>query len=131
TLNEGNHALLVEYFENDLDASIMLWWDNGGAFPDWRGEYWDNASFDGLPVIVRNDPAVNFRWEFEPPDPRLPADNFSIRWSRQENVPAGTYRFSMNAAGPVRVFVDGEVIIDRWFEDDSGQTLTAERSLSG
>lgn len=131
TLDEGNHALLVEYFENDLDASIMLWWDNGGAFPDWRGEYWDNASFDGLPVIVRNDPAVNFRWEFEPPDPRLPADNFSIRWSRQENVPAGTYRFSMNAAGPVRVFVDGEIIIDRWFEDDSGQTLTAERSLSG
>jgi hypothetical protein len=131
TLNEGNHTLRVEYFENDLDASIMLWWDSGGTFPDWRGEYWDNASFEGLPVIVRNDPAVNFRWQFEPPDPRLPADNFSIRWSRQENVPAGTYRFSMNAAGPVRVFVDGEVVIDRWFEDDAGQTLTAERSLSG
>ena len=60
---------------------------------DWRGEYYNNPHLDGAPILVRNDVSVNFDWGSGSPGPGIPADNFSARWSRSVNFPAGTYRF--------------------------------------
>ena len=52
---------------------------------DWLGEYFSNIDFQGTPVLVRNDPAINFNWGSGSPDPLVPADNFSARWTRTLN----------------------------------------------
>lgn len=84
------------------------------SFPDWRGEYFANESLSGDPVVVRNDPAIDFNWVEGSPDPRLPADRFSTRWTRQIEFVEGTYRFVLSADDGVRLWIDGQLIVDEW-----------------
>jgi hypothetical protein len=49
---------------------------------DWRGEYYANADLIGEPALVRRDAAINFDWGTAAPRPGIPADGFSVRWTR-------------------------------------------------
>ncbi|MHB1318128.1 MAG: PA14 domain-containing protein [Anaerolineae bacterium] len=80
----------------------------------WRGEYWDNASFAGAPVITRNDEAVTFNWGYNAPASRVPADHFSVRWSRRVSFAGGLYNLSTRYDDAVRLWVDGIPVIDLW-----------------
>lgn len=92
---------------------------------DWRGEYYGNQNLNGTPLLVRNDVAVNFDWGASGPAPGLPADGFSARWSRDASFAAGPYRFYVRVDDGVRLWLDGSLLIDRWY--DSAPTLyTAE-----
>ncbi len=81
---------------------------------DWRGEYFDNANLLGTPVLVRNDKDINFNWGSGSPDPSVPADYFSVRWTRTLNFEGRVYRFSAQVDDGVRVYVDTNLIIDEW-----------------
>jgi PKD repeat protein/uncharacterized protein YraI len=85
-------------------------------FSGWRGEYFDNRDLQGDPVLVRDDAKINFDWRRGSPDPNVPNDNFSARWTISRELPAGTYRFSAWADDGVRVWVDDQMIIDDWRE---------------
>jgi hypothetical protein len=78
----------------------------------WGGQYWDNTTLTGDPVLERVDPAINFSWGNNAPDPRLPADGFSVRWKRKISVIEGRYRISVQADDGVRVYVDSVLLID-------------------
>jgi hypothetical protein len=128
----GDHSLRLEYYERSGDAAVHLWWENitATAYPDWKGEYWSNRDFQGSPVLVRNDPAINFFWYDQSPAPGISADNFSVRWSRQVNFDPGLYRFYAEADDGIRVFIDGHPIINEW-HGSSNATYTADVALSG
>jgi PA14 domain len=49
----------------------------------------------------------------------LGADNFSPRWSRRFNFAAGSYRFSVTGNDGVRLYIDGQLKIDKWFDQDA------------
>ncbi|MFN8458375.1 MAG: PKD domain-containing protein [Anaerolineae bacterium] len=83
---------------------------------DWRGEYFNNKDLSGSPVFVRNDPAISFDWGLGSPDPRIPNDYFSVRWTRNVNFSAGTYRFYTRVDDGVRLWVDGALLINQWRE---------------
>jgi hypothetical protein len=99
----------------------------GGGVPTgpWYGEYWNNTGQSGLPVAVRNDAAINFSWGFGSPDPtRVFADNFSARWTRQINFDGGIYRFGVQADDGFRLYVDGNLVMDRFgFEGNGSQAV--------
>ena len=95
----------------------------------WRGEYYKNRDLTGAAVLVRDDAAVNFDWGTSAPAAGLPADGFSVRWSRTLSFQGGIYRFYARADDGVRVWLDGQLIIDQWHET-SGATYAAERTLS-
>ncbi|MBC8448822.1 MAG: SH3 domain-containing protein [Chloroflexi bacterium] len=94
----------------------------------WRGEYFNNLSLVGVPVLVRNDTAVSFDWGYASPAADLPMDRFSVRWSRTLSFAGGSYRFYARSDDGVRVWLDGELIVDQW-RDASGATYSAERAL--
>lgn len=94
----------------------------------WRGEYFDNPNLTGAPVLVREDESVDFLWGTGPPAPQLPADRFSVRWTRVVPLDEGTYNFYAFADDGVRVWVDGVLIIDEWHEG-RGATYVTERAL--
>jgi PKD repeat protein len=96
---------------------------------DWRGEYYNNPHLDGAPILVRNDVSVNFDWGAGSPGSGVPADNFSARWSRSVNFPAGTYRFHVWADDGVRLWVDGNLVIDQW-HDSAPTTYSADVTLT-
>ncbi len=100
-------------------------------FPDWRGEYFSNPDLAGEPALVRNDPDPNLDWGEASPAPGvIPADGFSVRWSRSLNFAPGVYRFVLTAQAGGRLLVEGQPVIDAW-QGAAGQTVTADQTLAG
>lgn len=82
----------------------------------WLGEYFANASLEGQPVLVRQDPVdLEFNWILDSPAPGVPADNFSVRWTRLADfLDGGDYRFYAEADDGVKISVDGQLVLYNW-----------------
>ena len=81
----------------------------------WDAQYWNNPDQAGPPVLGRVDQAINFNWGFGTPDPsRVPADNFSARWTRAVETTGGVYRFYIQHDDGARISIDGHVILDAY-----------------
>ncbi len=78
-------------------------------------EYFDNSLLLGAPVVTRSDNTIDFDWVEGSPDPLIPADRFSARWTRTKAYTAGTYRFSVTGDDGIRVVVDGAEVVNGWF----------------
>ncbi len=90
------------------------------GFTGWRGEYFDNPNLSGNPVLVRDDPNINFYWGSGSPATGLPADNFSVRWERIVTFDEDSvYRFSLHKNDGARVWYDDRLIFDLWEDDNS------------
>jgi uncharacterized repeat protein (TIGR01451 family) len=95
----------------------------------WHGEYFANPSLTGSPALVRDDAAIDFDWGSGSPAPQIPSNNFSVRWTGTVTVAAGRFRFSTTTDDGVRLYVDGQLVIDQW-RDQPPTTYNAERYLS-
>jgi uncharacterized protein YraI len=92
----------------------------------WVGSYWNNPDLSGPPDLVRYDPAIDFDWAGLSPDPAIQVDQFSARWDRSPFFSA-TYRFIATMDDGMRVWVDGNLIIDDWHE---GKARTDEAEVA-
>jgi hypothetical protein len=88
----------------------------------WKGEYFKNTSLSGNPWLTRDDFGLDFDWQYDAPDPAIPVDNFSGRWTRSWNFPAGTYRFHMLHDDGARLYVDNVLKQDSWASCCSWET---------
>ena len=96
----------------------------------WRGEYFVNPDLNGKPALVRSEGDLNFDWGLGSPDPSIPVDHFSARWTRSLSLPAGRWRFHAMSDDGVRVVVDGVPIIDQW-HTTAPVTYNSSVALSG
>jgi PKD repeat protein len=83
------------------------------------GEYFSNPCLSGTPVLTRSDPSINFIWNLAAPGPAVPADNFSVRWTKTEYFAAGRYRFTSVSDDGVRLYLDGQRVIDQWHDQSA------------
>jgi hypothetical protein len=129
-LPSGEYAIKVEYYENTGGAmaklALSLVTPPGEV---WRGQYFNNASLSGVPSFVRDDLNINFEWEMGSPGAPLPPDNFSVRWESRRQFPGGFHQFSITSDDGARVWVDGSLLIDAWY-DRPPSTSSAGRSLA-
>jgi sugar lactone lactonase YvrE len=99
----------------------------------WKGEYFSNRLLQGTPVLVRDDGTGSLNFSFGLGSPNtacnVPADNFSVRWTRTVNFDAGTYRFTAAGDDGVRLYVDNVIRIDQW-KDQSESSFTADVQLT-
>ena len=66
-------------------------------------------------VLTRTDPTIDFEWKGASPDPSVPADAFSVRWTGQVKPRySETYTFHAMADDGVRMWVNGQLVIDDW-----------------
>jgi hypothetical protein len=100
------------------------------AIVNWRGEYFNNRDLVGPPALVRDDPIINFNWGLGSPAPQISVDNFSARWTRWHDLPAGTYRFVVTTDDGARVWVNNALVIDQWREQ-SVRTFSSDLWLPG
>jgi hypothetical protein len=80
------------------------------------GDYYSNqTNFAGPPVLTRIDPTVNFNFGTGSPDPSISVDNFAIRWSGQvQPFYSQTYTFYVTTDDGVRLWVNGQRLVDNW-----------------
>lgn len=87
--------------------------------PGLLAEYFANRDLSGEP-LRRTEPLIDFDWQAGAPN-GVPIDNFSARWSGLLVAPvSGEYRLGTVSDDGVRLWLDGEPLIDRW--DDHAAT---------
>jgi parallel beta-helix repeat protein len=78
------------------------------------GDYFTQPDFAG-DGISRVDPTVNFNWSAVPPADGMPQKSYSIRWTGTvQPFETGLYSFFTTADDGVRLWVNDQLIIDRW-----------------
>lgn len=116
----------MDYYEHGGGATAKLLWSSGQiakqVIPETRlsagaglsAEYFSNTQLSGSP-IERVDPVINLVLGEGSPDARIPNDYFSARWHGQV-VPRynESYTFWTYADDGVRLWVNGQLIIDDW-----------------
>jgi len=76
------------------------------------------------PAKSRQDPNIEFDWASGAPDPLVQADNFSVRWTGQIKAPVtGAYTFSTTADDGIRVWINGQLVVDDW-SDHAARTVS-------
>lgn len=114
-LSPGYHTITVEYVDYGGRARIWLRYSPIDRFPHWAAEYFRSTTLLlGDHALSRNDPEVNFDWGFGSPDPNVPVDDFSARWTRTLTLPGGDFRFWVRADDGVRVWLDNMLIQSEW-----------------
>jgi hypothetical protein len=121
-MSAGPQPVRLEYYEHLANAMIRFTWHRP---EDWRARYYDNRRLQGDPVLERWEEEINHDWGTGSPNPVVPADNFSARWTARVNFRESRYVFNVEVDDGVRLWVDGDLVIDSWLE--GVRTLRAER----
>jgi len=100
-----------------------------GRRPGLRAEYWDNNTLQGDARLTRIDPRIDFGWTLNSPGPGIPYDWYSGRWSGTLTVPEGGWRIGVEGNDGYRLWVDGRLVLDRWYKRSYGAAF-AEATLA-
>jgi hypothetical protein len=103
--------LVAESDEGNNTWERAFYWN---PVTGWWGEYYNNLTLSDSPVLVRDDPAINFSWAYDSPGPGVNADNFSVRWTRSLAFAPGIYEFALTHDDGARLWVDNALVLDQW-----------------
>jgi PKD repeat protein len=149
--------IVMEYYEKTGDAVARLLWSSpsqakqvvpqlrlypasGGAEPPpnpggdgLRGEYFHNMDLTS-PALTRTDAAVNFTWpRGTAPAASINEETFSVRWSgKVQPLYSDTYTFHTVSDDGVRLWVNGQKIVDNWTNHaatENGGTTTLQAGV--
>jgi beta-glucosidase len=77
------------------------------------GEYYDNPSFAGEPILRRVDRIVDFCWKDGTPLGGRWGDPFSVRWTGEVIPPeSGVYRLGISGHSGYKLYLEGELLAD-------------------
>ncbi|UCD53375.1 MAG: hypothetical protein JSW27_12140 [Phycisphaerales bacterium] len=106
--------------------------EDGGAV----AEYWSNMSLSGAPDVVTTVGEVNYDWGSadvpgeNSPDVAIPVDGFSCRWTAELTVPTtGTYTLYQASDDGARLFLNGEVVAEGWYDRGTTEDATGPLEL--
>ncbi|MBS1859721.1 MAG: hypothetical protein JST11_30395 [Acidobacteria bacterium] len=91
--------------------------------------YYNNLTLSGAPALVRTDAQINFDWGVYAPDPSVTAGAFSVRWQGNFSFSQGQYIFKAVTSDGMRLFVDGNLILDKW-RDQPSYLYTVQQTLN-
>ena len=81
-----------------------------------RGEYFIGNAPTGEPALSRIDQTIDVQLlGSESPGAPIPGDGWSARWTADLEIPVpDTFLFSLNCQDGTRMWIDGQLIIDKW-----------------
>jgi len=131
------YSLKVEHYDKSDEALLKLYWRLPGAkegvlipssafFTDYDdnpahgegtgllGTYYNLGNFDQY-MFWRKDNRINFDWGSSAPRNDMNAKSFSVRWTGKVRARfSETYNFNVTAKDGVKLWVNNELIIDKW-----------------
>lgn len=96
-------------------ATVQAWNENPG---NWKAEYWNNKTMTGGRAYVGSEGQPQLVWGDGAPANGATGvfpDAFSARWTRTQNLKAGTYLFHLKVDDGGRLYIDNQLVIDEWF----------------
>lgn len=97
----------------------------------YRAEYFASRFLSGSPALVRCEGwPIRHDWSGGSPGSGVPDDNFSVRWTGRAPIESGTYTFIARADDGIRVWLDGDLILNGW-RDQSPTEYRVTRDVSG
>ena len=97
---------------------------------EYLAEYFANRDLSGEPVLTRCEGKIDNNWGNGGPGNGVPTNNFSVRWTGIRIFEEGTYSVFATADDGVRVWLDGNKVIDAW-RPQSATTYRTRQTLSG
>ncbi len=93
-----------------------------GAAGGLAATYFDTDAFDGL-ARGRVDATVDFDWGEQGPWYGFGSDTFTVRWTGYVATPsvAGVYTFYTRTDDGVRLWVDGELVVEHWADQAAAE----------
>ena len=123
-LSSGIHNILIKHKDIDGDSEIKFDIEEFESKDKWYGVAYSNPDLTGKKVVLQGNELENlglhFNWGWNSPAPDIPKDNFSTLFYRDIEFEEGVYNLRVWANDGVQVFVDGELVIDEW---DNNQGL--------
>jgi hypothetical protein len=127
-----------QYIDVGLDTKTVImaaptpppaptWVEDGSGL---QGQYFNGTNLTDL-VAERTDPDINFNWGTSAPLAGVSNEWFSVRWTGQIQ-PRYTegYTFHLTADDGCRLWVDNQLLIDKW-HPDSGTDAAGSIALVG
>lgn len=121
--------------EGEVSSDAIAQPQNAAQTHGLTARYYEGQNFDAL-FATQVDPQVAFNWGTGAPLPGMTVDGFSVRWTGTLTPPSsGTYTFTTRSDDGIRLWVDGQQLVDHWTRhtasDDSGAiALVAGRPYS-
>ena len=103
-----------------------------GAGTGLRGDYYSNQfqTFTNAPNLTRIDTNVDFNFGSGSPDPAISADKFTARWTGQvQPLYSQPYIFYTKSDDGSRLWVNGQLVVNRWVNQAVTETASAAYSL--
>lgn len=114
------HVVGVEISGVELKAIPNHWLKTSHGEPGLFGQYFDNPNFEGEP-LERVDRQIDFNWIATKPFHQLGNTHYTVRWTGKlvptENL---TGFLGIATYDSMRVWIDGELIIDGWGDVERG-----------
>lgn len=126
TLNDSAwitaRAFLSGFNDSLLAATLFRVGSAAGSGDGLAATYYDNIDFTGT-TVKRIDPFISFTWNGFAPDTLINADTYSVVWEGEiEPRYSETYTFTMEHDDGARVYIDNNLVIDRYI---NGSRTTA------
>jgi beta-glucosidase len=115
------------------DPSTAVWevTSNSSTGQGLQGEYFNTSDLSGSPQVTRIDNEVNFDWTTD----QVPVSNqstFSARWTGQiQPTISGDQLFKIRSDGGIRLYVNGQKLIDTFGTVVINQTIQSPVPVSG
>lgn len=96
---------------------------------EFLAEYFDNYKLIGEPVVTRTEEVINYDWGINSPEGINVSNKFSVRWTANCYFEAGKYRFTTIFDDAIRVYLDSDIFMSRWSNNDKTLTFTSEKEI--
>ena len=96
-----------------------------------KGDYYDNMDYTGYLFSTTNG-TINFDWGTGSPSPSVGVDTFTIRWTGMVQPRfSDTYTFYTTSDDGVRLWVNGQLLIDKWVNQSPTEWSASIALLAG
>jgi len=107
---------------------VPNWPTNGTGL---TANYFNGTNLSNL-AFVRTDTNVNFSWSSSAPGPGLSRNHFSVIWTGKiMPLYSEGYTFHLLTSDGCRLWVNGQLLIDKWHDDANSTDVTGSVALTG
>ena len=134
--NGGNAVCILKWSATDIAKqvipAIQLYpadttkcVSNGtGLYTEYFTKTPSSAPFPAVATVTKTEPTVNFNWGMGGP-PGISVDSFKARFSGQvQSLDSGAYTFYVTSDDGYRLWVNNQLIIDRWYDKSGTEDST-------